>query len=118
AGTPANVDAAAAIQPATPGVRRIAAHFERAAMNGRQRVPHHAVRVLRTPRDEGQHTKSSKEQHAQNSRRPPPEAIHAVLLQRINLDAHQKNEPSRSCPGAQPALLSWIEANIEFMTPK
>ncbi len=91
AGTFANMKTAGAIERHDPRVWRIAAHFQRAAMHVRQRVAHHAVGVLWTPRQDGQPDERSHEQHAKKSRRPFPEAIHAHLLQLINLDTLPRN---------------------------
>ena len=56
-----DVETANAIQRDNPRVRRIAAHFQRAAMHVRQCVTHHTVSVLRASRHEGQYGKSSEE---------------------------------------------------------
>src|SRR5260370_2092350 len=60
-GSLADVETANAIQRDNPRVRRIAAHFQRAAMHVLQCISHHAIRVLRASRHEGQYGKSSEE---------------------------------------------------------
>src|SRR5258708_21164676 len=110
-GSFADVETANAIQRDNPRVRRVAAHFQLAAMHVRQGIPHHRVRVLRASRHEGQRGKSSNEQHAQNSCCPFQETIHLSLLQPINLGTlqgiciflsiRQKADPSL-CSGSQP----------------
>ena len=57
----ADVETAHAVQCDNARVRRIAAHFQRAAMHVRQRVTHHSVGVLRAPRYIGQRGKSREE---------------------------------------------------------
>jgi len=91
-GSFANVKTANAIQRDNPRIRRIAAHFERAAMHVREGVSHHPVGVLGAPRHERQHGKSGNEQHAKNARYPFPETIHAALLQQIDLSTHQEEK--------------------------
>jgi len=57
----ADVEMIRSIECDQPRVRRIAAHFQRAAMHVRQSVSHHAVRVFRTARHNGQSDKSGDE---------------------------------------------------------
>jgi hypothetical protein len=61
AGAFADVEMIRSIERHQPRVGRIAAHFQRAAMHVRQSVSHHAVRVFRTARHNGQSDKSGDE---------------------------------------------------------
>ena len=76
----ADVETADAVQRDYASVRRVAAHFQRAAMHVRKRVADHAVRVLGAPGHVGQSGKSGDEEHAKYSRRPFPEAFHWKLF--------------------------------------
>jgi len=84
----AEVETANAVQRDNPRVRRIAAHFQRAAMHVRQRVAHHSVNILGAPSYVGQNGESCNQQRAENSTRPFPEAIQlkffSLSLIRIN----------------------------------
>jgi hypothetical protein len=92
-GSFADVKPANAIQCDNPRVRRVAAHFQCAAMHVRQGVSHHAVGVLRASRHHGQTNESSNKEHPKNARRPFPETMHVYSLQSINLDTHPRNIP-------------------------
>jgi len=84
AGAFTNVKTVDAVERDDTCVRRVAAHFQIAAMHVRQGVANHAVGVLRASRHVGEKGECADKQNGNDGERPFPETIHAGLLQFIN----------------------------------